>query len=282
MAADGNAKADVRNDRAWRRGWGAALRRLAVAAAVVYAGVGVFAWFCADRLIFVPHPARYAETGPVLRIPTADGGSIAAVHWANPSARYTILYSHGNAEDLFDGQWLMEGLRGLGFAVLAYDYRGYGVSGGGPATTEKACLDAEAAYDYLVKTLRIPPERVILYGRSVGGGMAVHLAARRPAAGLVLESPFVSTFRVMTHWPLYPFDKLPNLRDIRRVKCPVLVMHGTADRVIPCWHGREVYEAASEPKRCLWVKGAGHNDMEEVAGERINAELRAFAESLPR
>jgi pimeloyl-ACP methyl ester carboxylesterase len=278
MAAEGGAET---NGKRRRNGWGARLRRLAVLLAVFYAGIGLFAWFLSDRLIFVPHPARYADSAAVLKIPTADGGSIAALHLVNPAAHYTLLYSHGNAEDLYDGQWLMEDLRRQGFAVLAYDYRGYGVSGGGPATTAKACLDAEAAYDYLVKTLRVPPERIILYGRSVGTGFAVHLASRRPAAGLVLESPFVSAFRVMTHWPLFPFDKLPNLRDIRRVKCPVLVMHGTADRVIPCWHGRAVYAAAPEPKRCLWVEGAGHNDMQAVAAERINAELRAFAASLP-
>ncbi len=275
--ADGGWKRWVRRWVVGEISW----RRLAVSLATIYAGVGIFAWFLSDRLIFVPHEPGYSDATGVLKVPTADGGSVSAVHLPDAQARYTILYSHGNAEDLYDVQWLLAGLHDLGFSVLAYDYRGYGTSGGGAPSVKKACLDAEAAYDYLVKTLHVPPERILLYGRSVGSGFAVHLAARRPAAGLILESPFITTFRVMTHWPLYPFDKLRNIRDIRDVKCPVFVMHGTADRVIPFWHGQAVYEAAPEPKQCLWIAGAGHNNMEEVAGRRINKALKAFAASLP-
>ena len=145
----------------------------------------------------------------------------------------------------------------------------------------KACRDVEAAYDYLTHELRTPPEKIILYGRSLGSGVTVHLAAHRPAAGLVLESPFVSVFRVITHYALFPFDKLPNLRDIRKINCPVLVMHGTLDRVIPFWHGKAVYAAATTPKSCLWVEGAGHNNLVEIAGPRYAEALRTFTAGLP-
>ena len=255
-------------------------QRLLGALAAVYIGVASGAWFLADRLIFIPHPAGYVDSSIILKVPTADGGRLSAQYVPNPQAAYTILYSHGNAEDLSNIQWELGNLHELGFAVFAYDYRGYGTSNGGPPSVPKACRDAEAAYDYLTRELRTPPEKIIIYGRSVGAGMAVHLATRRSAAGLVLESPFVSAFRVITHYALFPFDKLANLRNIHKVGCPVLVMHGTLDRVIPFWHGQTVYAAAATPKSCLWVEGAGHNDLAEIAGARYATALQTFAAGL--
>jgi pimeloyl-ACP methyl ester carboxylesterase len=95
----------------------------------------------------------------------------------------------------------------------------------------------------------VPPERIILYGYSVGTGPSVYLAARRPVAGLILESPFVSTFRVMTKIPLFPVDKLRNLHEIKRVHCPVLVLHGTRDTIIPFWHGQQVFAASQQSEQ---------------------------------
>src|SRR5215467_15450253 len=92
-----------------------------------------------------------------------------------------------------------------------------------------ACEDELAAYEYLTRELKISSDRIIIYGRSVGSGPAVHLAARMPAAGLILQSPFVSAFRVLTRIPLLPFDKFPNYKEIARVRWPVLIIHGTHD-----------------------------------------------------
>lgn len=264
----------------WRRvlvgGW--SWRRLLLSLAFIYAGVGVGAWHISDRLIFVPHPPGYAASAPgILKAPTADGGQIAAIYRPNPQAAYTLLYSHGNGQDLGDLEEILDTLHAAGFAVFAYDYRGYGASSdaGRPSVT-KACRDVEAAYAYLTGELKVPPARIILYGYSVGTGFAVHLAARRPVAGLILECPFVSAFRVMTRLPLFPVDKLRNLREIRRVRCPVLVLHGTRDRIIPFWHGQQVFDAAPEPKMFLPVNGADHCDVAEVAGPRYQQALRDF------
>src|SRR5260370_10708902 len=128
--------------------------------------------------------------------------------------------SHGNAEELGDGHSWHEDLRRAGFSVFAYDYQGYGISQGKPSE-HNAYDDEEAAYDYLTRQLQIPPNRIIIYGRSVGTGPAVHLAARKPAAGLILQRPFVSPFRVPTRVPLFPFDKFPKSTDIRPVHCPL-------------------------------------------------------------
>jgi fermentation-respiration switch protein FrsA (DUF1100 family) len=254
-------------------GW---LVRLLLVGLGGYASLVPVAWFGADRLIFLPPPATYEASPDLLALETADGGRIAAVHLPHPDARYTILVSHGNAEDLGMIEPYLRVLHGLGFGVLGYDYRGYGRSDGRPSE-EATYRDIDAAWDYLVERARIPPARIILLGRSVGGGPSVDLAARRPVGGLVLESAFVSTFRVLTRVPLLPFDRFRNLDKIGRVRCPVLVMHGTEDTIVPAWHGRALYEAAPGPKRALWVEGAGHNDFMLVAGARYGRALRDFA-----
>jgi fermentation-respiration switch protein FrsA (DUF1100 family) len=172
---------------------------------------------------------------------------------------------------------VLEELQRHGFAVLAFEYRGYGASTGGPATTTRATRDMETVYQHAVQTLGVQPSRLVLYGRSVGGGPATDLAARLPVGGLVLESTFTSAFVVMTRVPLLPFDRFPNLRHLRQVRCPVLVIHGTVDEVIPVGHGRRLYEAALNPKQAVWVEGAHHNDLALVAGQRYWDALGEFA-----
>ena len=229
-----------------------------------------------DRMIFLPPSATYRDGAGTLRLTTADGIGISAVHLVNPQAGFTILYSHGNAEDLGLVAPFLARLREWGFSVLAYDYRGYGTSDGVPSE-RGAYEDVEAAYAYLTRTAGVPPQRIIAYGRSVGSGPAVDLAVRHALAGLVVESGFVSAFRVVTRIPLLPFDKFRNLAKIARVRCPVLVMHGERDDVVPIAHGRQLYRAAPEPKRSLWVETAGHNDFSLVAGDRQAQALREFA-----
>ncbi|HEX6910727.1 MAG TPA: alpha/beta fold hydrolase, partial [Longimicrobium sp.] len=156
---------------------------------IAYAGFAALVWLFAERLIFVPPADRYARDEQTLLLPRADGGTVAAVHLRNPGARHTILFSHGNAENIVQGMDFLAAMRDAGFSVLAYDYSGYGLSTGTPS--ERAAYgDAEAAYDYLVRSAGVPPQRIILHGRSLGGAVAAELAARRPAAGLVLESTF--------------------------------------------------------------------------------------------
>lgn len=245
----------------------------------VFAGV---AWFWSDRMIFLPPPPSYdARDLPAVLVKTDDGAQVAVLHLPNRAARYTVLFSHGNAEDLGHLLPLLEELRAAGFAVLAYDYRGYGLSSRNKFPTARgAFLDELAAYRYATGELKIPPSRLILHGRSVGSGPAIALAAREPVAGLVVESGFVSAFRVMTKVPLLPFDKFPNLKLMRDLRCPVLVIHGVADEIIPLWHGQRLFAAAPAAKQAWWVEDAGHNDLALVAGERYGARLRDFANSL--
>lgn len=247
-------------------------------AVLAYAALAAFAYFLSDRMIFQPPPPSYrADQLPITMIPGADGGSIATLYLPNPHAALTLLYAHGNAEDLGQVAPMLEELRRHGFAVLGFDYRGYGASTGGPTTASGATRDMESVYQHAVHTLGVQPSHLVLYGRSVGGGPASDVAARLPVGGLVLESTFTSTFVVMTRVPLLPFDRFPNLRHLRHVHVPILVMHGTDDRTIPIAHGRRLYEAASNPKQALWIEGAGHNDLALVAGQRYWNALTEFA-----
>ena len=234
-----------------------------------------------DQALYHPnYGSRRAPTG-LQKIRAADGNDIAVLHLPNPSARFTLWFFHGNAETLGDLEPFLLALRERGFAVVAFDYPGYGQSGGAPneATVNAA---ARAVRDYLHTELKVPAARVLIYGRSLGGGPATQMAREETPAGLVLQSTFVSVFRVVTRWRVLPFDQFQNLQKVPQVKCPVLVMHGENDEVIPFRQGEALFAAANEPKRSLWVPGARHNDFTEVAGDRYWAALREFSDVCAR
>ncbi|MEM9006302.1 MAG: alpha/beta hydrolase [Cyanobacteria bacterium P01_F01_bin.86] len=242
---------------------------------LIYTFVALYVFFRADSMIFLPPPASYQDTEDILKLPVNTTEQIAALYLPNAQATHTLLYMYGNAEDLGDIRPLLEQLHDWGFSVFAYDYRGYGASDGHPSE-RNAYQDAEAAYRYLTEQLQIPPEQIILYGRSLGGGSATELATRYPVGGLILESTFTSIFQVVVPFPLLPFDKFPNRHRLKDVQCPVLVMHGQADQTIAFRHGQILYEGARNPKAFLWVAGANHNDFAQVAGDRLREALVSF------
>lgn len=246
---------------------------------LIYGGLLVFGWFFSDLLIFQPRSSSYRAGGDFCRIPVTASETIGMLALPNLAAPYTILFSHGNAEDIGDLQEFFTCYRDQGFQVYAFDYRGYGISDGKPGSG-KACADGAAALDYLVREKGIPLDRIILHGRSVGAAVAADLAARHKVAGLVMESPFVTAFRVRTVIPIAPFDKLRNNRRVREISCPLLVIHGEEDGIVPIWHGRKLYDLATVPKQAWWVPRAGHNDvcMTDPAG--YWARLRDFSATL--
>lgn len=246
---------------------------------VLYLGLTLGAHLYAGRIIFQPPPPSYRDTSEHLKVNTPDGARISAIHLTAPNARYTILYSHGNGEDLGYARPRLEALRRLGFNVFAYDYRGYGTSDGRPSEGN-TYEDVTAAFNHLTTKLDTPPERIILYGASLGGAVAIDLAAREKVAGLIIESSFVSAYRVMTGAPVIFGDKYRSASKLPRVGCPVLLMHGTEDEVIAAWHGERLYAVANEPKRLLRVEGAGHNNLSVVAGAGFGRAVQEFAQSL--
>lgn len=219
-----------------------------------------------DSMMFHPGPSSYADSPDIIKIVSTDGSVISARYRYNPAAAYTIIFSHGNAEDMGDLDDFMEEFRQQGFSIISYDYSGYGTSSG-RASAQAALGNAEAVYSYLVDRCKVRPEKIIAWGRSIGSGPSTHLAANRKIGGLVLESAFTSAFRVMTRVRLLPFDRFDNLGTLRRISCPVLVMHGTADEIIPFSHGKKLYEAVRGTRMNYWVDRAGHNNLPEIAGK---------------
>jgi len=247
----------------------------------IYVSLCVWAFFFSDTLIFRPQPTSYQDSPEILKITADDGVKISAIYLPHPQAKYTLLYSHGNGEDLGDIRSVLESLQQMGFAVFAYDYRGYGTSQGTPSE-QNSYRDVDSAYHYLTQKLGIPPNQIIAYGRSVGGAMAVDLAARQPVAGLILESPFTKAFLALTRVPIVPFDKFANIDKIKQVRCPVLVMHSRTDEVIPFAHGQQMFAAAGQPKRSLWINQGGHNDLPLVAAKEYQAAMIDFVQLVAR
>jgi len=232
--------------------------------AVVYLTLASFAYFFSDQMIFPAPQAHYSDTKDIIKITAADGIEISAIYLPNKKAQYTILFSHGNKEDLGSKMPFLKQLQAHGFAVFAYDYHGYGTSDGEPSE-ENCYQDINSAYDYLINKLNVPPTKIIDFGYSIGSGPAVELAVTKPVAGLILETPFVSIYRVMTHYPLLPFAKFNNIKKIPKLTVPLLVIHGTKDRTVPFWHGVTLYNKAPQPKMHLWVENATHTNVSEIA-----------------
>lgn len=245
----------------------------------VYLGLFIVAYFFPDNVIFQPQPSSYKNDGSIIKLLTPGDKKISAKYYSNKQAVYTILFSHGNAEDIGDIEPLIWYLTDAGFNVLTYDYRGYGTSEGEPSE-QNSYEDIESAYKYLTQELRIPPDRIILHGRSLGGGPSIDLAAREPVGGLILESTFTSAFRVVTRWRVIPFDRFENINKIGKVKCPVLVIHGKSDWTIPFHHGEALFAAVSGPKYALWVEGAGHNDLFDTARQSYIESIQRFGAAL--
>ncbi|WP_414513659.1 alpha/beta hydrolase [Nostoc sp. PCC 9305] len=250
-------------------------QRLVKSLIFIYLFFAAFVYFRADSMIFLSQPSSYQDDPTILKLRSGKDTNISATYLLNTQAKYTILYSHGNSEDLGDIKQILEKLHAWGFSVFAFDYRGYGTSQG-KSTESHAYEDINSAYNYLTQNLKIPPERIIVLGRSVGGGSAVNLAMQKPVAGLIIESSFISAFQVIVPFRILPFDKFPNLDKIKKVKCPILVIHGKADNIIPFAHGEKLFKAAISPKLSLWVEEANHNDLFSIAEEKYHRTLQEF------
>jgi fermentation-respiration switch protein FrsA (DUF1100 family) len=195
-----------------------------------------------------------------------------------------ILFFHGNASNLANRyETLVELSRSSGMDVFAIDYRGYGKSQGAPSE-DGLYQDGRAAWDYLVDERGFSPENIVIFGKSLGGAVATHLATEVDAAGLVVQSSFTSV-PDMTRYamPIVPRfavrTKMNSVGRVNQLDCPKLFIHGDEDIVIPFVVGEKLAEAAAHPKEFLVVKSAGHNDLELVGGMTYYDSVRQFAET---
>ena len=182
-------------------------------------------------------------------------------------ATATIIYFHGNGGNITNVGWVGEYLSKSGFNLLVFDYRGYGLSDGDVGHESGLYLDGEAAVAFVVNEKSVAPEKVVLYGQSLGTAVATEVATRRKIGALILESGFSSASSVASSalpWLPRAFHSLARNRfdsaeKLKRVQVPVLVSHGDPDPVIPLAEGRALYAAANEPKKLVVIPGAGHN-----------------------
>ncbi len=234
---------------------------------VLVAGLYVFQ----RQLLYFPGGGR-PELGELtaigvreVRLKTADGLSLLSWYLPPREGRPVIAYFHGNGGHI---GYRAERLRWFardGYGVLMAEYRGYG---GNPGTPSEAGLsiDARAALDFLDGE-GITPNRLVIYGESLGSGVAVPVAAQREVAALILEAPFTSVAEVAQyHYSFMPAaalvrDRFDSLSRIGNVKAPILVLHGERDRVVPIRFGRALFEAAPGPKEFWVAREAGHENL---------------------
>lgn len=259
------------------------------AGSLLAAGIGMRGWIV-DRMLFLPTPGVDATPGRLrvdaeeVFLSTEDGVRIHAFHLPAPRATRAILYLHGNAGNASHRLPIGALLADLGAHVLLLDYRGYGRSEGRPDEAG-VYADARAGLRHLVEERGLPERRVVLFGSSLGGAVAVDLAQGRDLAGVVLESTWSSLSDVAANafGPLArPFTRgsFDSLRKIARLRSPLLFLHGDRDDIVPLALGRRLFEAAPGPKAFEVLRGAGHNDLLEVAGRAWLERIRRFLDEV--
>ncbi|CAA6693699.1 MULTISPECIES: alpha/beta hydrolase [unclassified Lentimonas] len=239
---------------------------LLIALGLTYLTGVIYAASIADKMIFPHVPASYVDGPETFKLKASDGEDITATLIEAPGSQRLLLYSHGNGVDIGMIRQNLKHFQAAGISVLAYDYPGYGTSTG-KASEKGVYAAADAAYHYATQTLNFTPEQITLYGRSLGSGPSCWLAERYPIDRLILDGAFSSTFRVMTRIKVLPWDKFDNLKRLRSsITCPTLIIHGVEDQTVPFKHAKQNWDALKGEKQKLWVNGAGHNNLKQVAG----------------
>jgi len=259
-------------------------------ALVVCLGVVLLAMIFEDQLIFAPSKFPEGNWRPSglnqedARFQSADHTKLHGWYIAHKNPRAFVVFCHGNAGNITHREHILRSLRDVvGVSVLIFDYRGYGRSEGKP--NEAGILaDARAARRWLAKRAGVVEKQIVLMGESLGGAVAVDLAADGGARGLILESTFTSLPDVAAyHYPWLPVrwflhTKLNAAQSIKRYHGPLLQTHGDRDRIVPYQIGRRLFEAANGPKQFITIPGGDHNDLRDRA---YYEKVRAFVEGLP-
>lgn len=244
--------------------------KFAAGALALYAIVLTGAYYLQRTLMYFPareriQPAAVGLAGVEEKvIETPDGARVIAWYGKASPGRPTLLYFHGNGGSLATRSERIGKYLARGYGVLMMTYRGYGGSTGQPSERANVA-DAKLAYDTLVG-LGVDPSEIVLYGESIGSGVAVQVAAEKEVAGIILDAPYTSVLEIAA--AAYPFlpvrtfltDRYETMRFIGQVNAPLLVVHGEADDVIPVAMGRAVHAAARGPKDIVTFPRAGHSD----------------------
>jgi pimeloyl-ACP methyl ester carboxylesterase len=243
------------------------VRSSAVMTSVMYLMLAVSG--CKNALLYYPYkhlvatPASIGLAYEDVSFNTEDGVILKGWWVPKQGARAVVLFCHGNGGNI---SFLLDTIsifHSLNLDVFVFDYRGYGASGGSP-TEDGTYLDVRAAWNHMLAAKKAPPEKIILIGRSLGGSIAAWLARERRPRALILESTFTDAADVANfHYRIAPgrllFGDTYNTKEyVRRVACPVLVVHSPNDEIIPYEHGKCLFQLAPSPKEFLLIRGS-HN-----------------------
>lgn len=247
------------------------LRTALIIAALIYLALLAAIYLLQRHLLY--HPSR-AQASPeevglsgveVINLAMQPGEKLIAWYAPAKGNQPTILFFHGNAGDIAGRSERFAYYQQAGYGVMFLSYRGYGASTGSPSETG-LISDANAAYDWLIKQ-NISPTKIVLVGESLGTGVAVQLAAHKPVGAMALEAPFTSTADVarLSYWwlpvGLLMKDQFKSIDYLKDVHAPLLVSHGTDDRLIPVEMGKALYAAANEPKEFVALANGTHGSI---------------------
>ena len=271
--------------------------RIGLGLVLAYGALVVLAWLFQERLAFpapratVPDPRRVGvANGEKIELVTDDGTKLAgwymapvpvgAQHAAPLHPAPGLLWFYGNGENIATIWPILREFQPPQAALLVADYPGYGASDG-RASEAGMYAAADAAYAALAARPEVDPHRIFVYGRSLGSAAATYTATRHPVAGLILESPFTTAaemardaYRILPRFILRL--SLDNLGRIKQVRCPVLLFHGTDDRLVPVRMGMQVAAAAPGPVEVVLIQASGHNDTYEAGGESYRSKVAEF------
>jgi fermentation-respiration switch protein FrsA (DUF1100 family) len=264
--------------------------RIAALVGVVYLAVLVYLMLAEESLVFFP--ARQPLAGWDLpgveraRFQTADGTALHGWYFPHPDPRAVVLFACGNAGNIsYRADRLADFCHRQRAALMAFDYRGYGLSQGKP-TESGVLMDTRAALKWLAERASVKENEIVLWGESLGGGVMVDLASRDGARGLILERTFTSLPDVAAvHFPFVPVrwlmrSRLDSLSKIVDYHGPLLICHGDIDEIIPYELGHQLFDAANEPKRLVTLSGVGHNDpLPPEWDDAVNEFLTTLTES---
>jgi fermentation-respiration switch protein FrsA (DUF1100 family) len=256
---------------------GSLLLYLGIGLAALYIAWGLVLLFLQPKLLYRPirdvsfTPADLDLEFEDVALRTGDGVALHGWYLPAAGAKFTVLFCHGNGGNIMHRLDSLNLFYNLGVNCFIFDYRGYGKSEGRPSEVG-TYRDAQAAYEWLTRTRRVPAEQIILFGRSLGASVAAYLAGRVQVGGLVIESAFTSYPDIGTRfYPYMPVRLFARFKyntraSLEKVRCPVLVMHSRDDELVPYEFGTRLFDAAGEPKQFVEIFG-GHNDGFLLSGD---------------
>ncbi len=249
------------------------LKKILLLIGILYIGIAALAYFNQEKLVFMPskmpmnHVYDFCQPFEEFWLNAPDGGKINAIHIKNNSTKGVVLYFHGNAGNLSHLGHVANMISKKEYDIIMIDYRTFGKSSG-TLTEEAIYADSDLVYTYALDNYS--EDKIVVYGRSFGTGVASALASKNKPCKLILESPFYSAVSLGKHrFPFLPIDwlskfRFPSNEYVKNLSCPVYIFHGKEDRVIPFSSSKKLYEEINGTNKMFFaIENAGHNYLQD-------------------